>query len=360
MYFDIKPKTKREDLFGVDYALRSLIGYLSDNTTRMIVIKGLRRMGKTSLLNVALNESKVDSVKIDVRESPYYDKKEFLRFLVSKMKQKTGESLVHKIVKKISGFAVGYKDLSATILLSKGENLALFFDNFNKQLAKKKKKFILAFDEVQLLKQIGFDFVLASIFDNYSHIKLLLTGSEIGLLDKFLGKKIYKAPLFGRGYFEIGLKRIKEEEATRFLEEGFKQIKKKIGIEEIKEVIENFDGIIGWITHYGWLRSKAISHEKAIEKVKEEGKELSKRELGDFLKARRAKSKYMKILKYLTHGNNSWSMLKYSFEKEGIKVTDSQLSLYLKELIDYSFIEKANCKYAISDPMMLKAAREQD
>lgn len=358
MYFDVLPKTEKKDLFGVDYALTSLLESFSDDSTRMIVIKGLRRIGKTSLLNVTLNESKIGSVKIDVRESPYHDKKEFFQFLISKIKQEVGESFVKRIIKKISKVGMTYKDFSATVFLSKEENVILFFNNFNNQLIKKNKKFVLAFDEVQLLKDIEFDYFLASVFDNYKQIKLLLTGSEIGLLDKFLGKKDYQAPLFDRAYVEIGLKRMKDEETRQFLEIGFNQINKKISFDEIKEVIEHLDGIIGWITHYGWFRHKGLSHEKAIGRVKEEGKETVKRELNRFLKTRKAKSKYLKILKYLAKGNNNWSMLKYSFEKEGIKVADSQLNLYLKELLDYAFIEKSEGKYIVSDPIMLKAVKE--
>ena len=91
MYFDINPKTERKNLFGGEYSLNNLNEYLLDNSTRLIIIKGLRRVGKTSLLNVALNELKIGSVKIDVRESPYFDRKEFFIFLIEQMKQRWEE-----------------------------------------------------------------------------------------------------------------------------------------------------------------------------------------------------------------------------------------------------------------------------
>ncbi len=357
MYFDVLPKTKREDLFGADYALSSLTKYIADRTVRMIIIKGLRRTGKTSLLNVALSECKLDYVKIDVRESQYYDRSEFFKFLINKIKQKVGQSLIESILKSIEGFSLSYEGVSATVFLSKKENLMLFFDRLNNQLKKKNKQFILAFDEVQLLKTIQFDLFLASIFDNYGQIKFILTGSEIGLLDRFIGKKIYKSPLYGRAYIDIVLRKLKDEETTRFLEEGFKQINKEASMEMIRDVIENLDGIIGWATHYGWLRSMGRSHESALEKVKDEGREISKQELMDFLKTRKAKGKYMNVLKYIAHGKNNWSMLKYSFDKEGIKTTDSQLNLYLKELSDYGFIEKVDDKYLVSDPLVAIVVR---
>jgi AAA+ ATPase superfamily predicted ATPase len=358
MYFDLKPKSERENLFGGEYALNNLSEYLQDDSTRLIIIKGLRRTGKTSLLNVALNELKADSVKIDVRESPYFERKEFFPYLVEQIKQKIEPSFWEKIISKISGVGISYKDLALDFFFSKEENIHLFFQNLNQQLKNKNKILVLAFDEIQLLKAIKFDYFIASAFDNYSQLKFLLTGSEIGVLDKFMGKRDYDSPLYGRAYMEVELNRLKEEETKRFLEEGFRQIGKNISFEEIKEVISQLDGIIGWTTYYGWLRIKSISHEKSLERVKEEGKVLVKRELDLFLNTRQAKSKYIKLLKFLAKGENEWELIKYAFLKEKIKVADSQLGLYLKELSDYGFIEKQTERYLISDPIMLKAIKE--
>jgi len=358
MYFDINPKTERKSLFGGDYALNNLQEYLSDNSTRLIIIKGLRRVGKTSLLNVALNELKTASVKIDVRESAYFERKEFFIFLLEKIKQKIEPSFWEKVTSNISGAGVSYKDLALNIFFSKEEKVHLFFQNFNQQLKNKNKIFVIAFDEIQLLKAVKFDYFVASAFDNYGQIKFVLTGSEVGMLDRFMGKRDYDSPLYGRAYLEIELNRFKEEETKRFLEEGFRQIGKKISFDEIKEVVSQLDGIIGWTTYYGWLRHKKISHEKSLERVKEEGKILVRRELDLFLNSRKAKSKYIRLLKFLAQGENEWDLIKYSFLKEKIKVADSQLSLYLKELSYYGFIEKQQERYLISDPIMLKAIKE--
>jgi AAA+ ATPase superfamily predicted ATPase len=351
MYFDVSPKTKRSDLFGMDYQLDLLTRYLVDKSVRLIVIKGLRRTGKTSLLNVALNEINMKNVKIDVRESPFYDKKEFLIFLIKKIRERMG-SFLDKIIENIAGVKLGYGKFSFELFFSKEENINSFFENLNSWLTKKRQNLILAFDEAQLLKGIKFDYFLASIFDNYKSIKIVLTGSEVGVLDKLLGKADYNAPLFGRAYLEIELKKLKEEDVTKFLELGFKQINKKIEFEEVREVVENLDGIIGWVTYYGWFRYKGLSHRKALEKVKEEGSVLTKKELENFLGERKAKARYLKLLKYLKKGYNSWSSLKQAFKKDGLRISDSQLNLYLKELIDFGFIEKINDKYFVTDPLL--------
>ncbi len=352
MYFSPEPKTERKDLFGVEYALPAFLHSLDDKSMRMVVIKGLRRTGKTSLLNVGLKESGKTAVKIDVRQGPYQDRKEFMFFVITQIRKKLQEPLFQKIMKKISGVSIGYKDFSATVFLSKEENAGLFFESLNSQLS---APLILAFDEVQLVKNIGFDYLLASIFDNYTKIKLVLTGSEIGLLDAFLGKKDYDAPLYGRACLEIELKRLKEEETASFLQKGFIEIHKEISFEETRKVIEHLDGIIGWLALYGWLRHQDVSHQRAIEKVKEEGKETVKRELDNFLAKRRAKANYLKLLRVMSQGQITWGALKASFARQKMHLSDGQLQLYLNELQDYGFVENTGEGYHIADPLLITA-----
>jgi len=64
MLFDPRPKTRREDLFGRDKELRML----TENANLPIVlIMGIRRIGKSSILSVFLNEIDTPSVVLDLR-----------------------------------------------------------------------------------------------------------------------------------------------------------------------------------------------------------------------------------------------------------------------------------------------------
>ena len=68
MYFSLEPKVKREDLYDREEELKELEDALSNN--RIILITGIRRIGKTSLLRVFLEEKKKESnpfVFIDCR-----------------------------------------------------------------------------------------------------------------------------------------------------------------------------------------------------------------------------------------------------------------------------------------------------
>ncbi len=353
MLFETTPKTKREDLFGRDFLVDKLVSLLRDKDVRMIVLKGLRRTGKTSILNVALAETKLLVVKIDVREAPYYDRKEFMAYLVEHIKTTIGESLFQKVMKHISKIQAAYKDLSTTFFLDIEKKLFTFFGELNAELQEKKQYLILAFDEVQLLQDHHWNAVFAAMYDNYPHLKLILTGSEIGLLDTFLGKKDADSPLFGRALLDIEVTKFNEEETSSFLLKGFAQSKKPISPGEISEVIGNFNGIIGWATQYGWLRSKGHSHQQAIAMVMEDGSKLTRKELEAFL-ARRNKARYLKVLRWLSRGHNQWNLLKNQFLKEGTRISDRQLHLYLSELMEYGFITKIQQNYAIADPLLLK------
>ncbi len=357
MYFDPQPKTKKEDLFGLNFTLQQLVQHLQDQSTRLVIIKGLRRTGKTSLLNVALQESKLQYVKIDVRDAPFYQRQEFFRFLVERIREQLGESFWDKVVRAISGVELTYDRFSVSITLSREENFMLFFRALNQQLEKQKRQFLFALDEAQLLKEIKFDYILASIFDNYSQIKLVLTGSEVGLLDAFLGKEDYSAPLYGRAYAKVELPRMREEEVMQFLTLGFQQLNRKISLEEMKEVVGIFDGITGWATHYGWLRSKNNSHEQAINEVKEQGIKITRNELLSFLQKRKAKDKYGAVLQALARRNNAWGAIKNYLLQKSMKITHHQLTFYLQELQDYGFVEKTERGYFLSDPLLMGAVK---
>ncbi len=351
MYFDIKPKDSAKDLFGADFLLKTLRGHINDKSVRLLVIKGLRRTGKTSLLNVVLQESGYDYVKIDVRAAPYYDRNEFHKFLIEKLEEKYRK--VKRLVSKME-LKVFYKDLGAGVSL-RDRPKPSFFEDLNKELKKRNKYIIIAFDEVQLLKKIEFNQMLASIYDNYGQIKLVITGSEVGMLDDFIGKDDGKSPLFGRPHLEIETKKTEKEKSAEFLLKGSMQINKEFSVKEVEEVVEELDGIIGWLTAYGWFRSQNINHKDSLERAIQEGTGLAKTELERFLEGRKAKDKYMFLLKLISRDNGTWESMKNEFARNGKKVTDSQLSIYLNELLNYGFIEKENSKYKISDPLYIRA-----
>jgi AAA+ ATPase superfamily predicted ATPase len=65
MLLDPKPKSKGADLFSRGEELKELLSSLRDNP--ITVITGIRRVGKSSLMRVAIAETEQDSIMIDVR-----------------------------------------------------------------------------------------------------------------------------------------------------------------------------------------------------------------------------------------------------------------------------------------------------
>ena len=80
MYFDPKPKKSLADLFGRDEEVGRLIKVIEEKNP-LIVISGLRRVGKTSLLGAVLSEKFEHIIWIDPRDlgsSATLSKKEIL------------------------------------------------------------------------------------------------------------------------------------------------------------------------------------------------------------------------------------------------------------------------------------------
>jgi AAA+ ATPase superfamily predicted ATPase len=86
------------------------------------------------------------------------------------------------------------------------------------------KPIIIAFDEAQELKKItwiNFPRIFAYIYDNLEHVRLVLTGSEVGLLFKFIGIDSVESPLYGRYMHVVSTRRLSFEESVDFLKKGF-------------------------------------------------------------------------------------------------------------------------------------------
>ena len=82
MLFDPRPKERREDLYGRERELQELLEALRGECP-LILLLGVRRIGKTSLLKVALRESSQPYIYLDLRvlEEEGYSKVVLYRML---------------------------------------------------------------------------------------------------------------------------------------------------------------------------------------------------------------------------------------------------------------------------------------
>ncbi len=353
MYFDPEPKKMKKDLYDFDAEYQELITALNDTKVKFIALYGLRRTGKTSLLMSTYHGLTGKKLYIDVRQvyplTPISFSSYFVENLVDMLKD---FNLVELLLGKIKGIEFGVKvelrenSLSVTKILEK----------LDTALGNHHQKLVIFIDEAQLLKAIGFDQVLAYLYDRCTNIKIIVAGSEIGILDKLLGQQ-EDAPLFGRAIKKITLKKLSRNQAIEFLTIGFKQLKMAVSINELEDAFKKVDGSIGWLTLLGWYSFQEKKVSSGIKKVVHEGSKMAHREFLEFLKNREiAKKRYEKILRSLSLAPLRWRDIKSALElEEKKKISNKQVSEYLSHLLDYGFIEKEGIHYRIADPLLKEA-----
>jgi len=334
MYFTLSPKEREEDFYNYREQLSQLYRYLNEKE-KLIVIKGIRRVGKTSLMKVAYNKLSSPKVFLDGREYPYG------RSLINTAFEKILAQVdpTYQVFEYLSSVEIGPFSLSLSTVPSTLKDI----DN---RLSKSHAYIFI--DEAHMVE--GLDALIAVCYDWMPRVSFVISGSEVGLMENFFTPT---APLFGRARMEITLHPLSPESAVEFLRLGFAQMGKEFKDKEISSAVENLDGLMGWLTYYGYLR-RDMPHEKALEKLKGDAKLLLAAEFSKFLsKQRGEKQRYMEIVKCLRRGPLSWKRLKESVEFALKKrISPSRFNGYLKKMEASSFLVETNEGYALADPLM--------
>jgi len=348
MYFDPEPKEKKEDLYNFEGEYRELHNSIKKGE-RIIVIKGIRRMGKTSLMKVVYNELKYPKIFIDGRVI-LPKQNEILNVLLQESVVALTENFIDlklkNILKEITVTPFG---MGATFSFSSGIKS---FEKIGKILEKRRSKLVIFIDEAQKLKAGNISGIIAHLFEHTRHITVVLAGSEVGILDSIIGLDA-ESDLYGRPKKLIKLNRLRKKDAMEFLQLGFKQHKKEIKKGDIEKALEIFDGIIGWLTLFGYY---SITHDvdNSLKIVKKEGRKITAKEIEHFLKFRKeAKRRYLKLLEALSTPLRWVEVKRFLEAQEGKKINDKMVSKYLHELEKYGFISRnEERKYLVADPMI--------
>ncbi|WP_048147062.1 AAA family ATPase [Pyrococcus abyssi] len=363
MYFDERPKSKREDLYDREEELEELLTLIEERKP-LIVLKGIRRLGKTSLLRVALNEAKVPHVIVDLRGvNPNSRRDLYLRFQSALndylLRNKPIAKKVKDALKMVSGISVSGFSVSIS-----WKNLETLYSLIS---ALERENFVIALDEVQEARGlVGKELAsLIAHFYDYGEVTFVLTGSEVGLLYDFLGIDNPRAPLYGRAFHEIELKRFTREQSIEFLREGFRQVRFYVNDEILKLAVERLDGIVGWLVKFGVLSLRSGASREVLERVLKEASALVLSELDKFLDKRFiARKRYLIVLKAIASGKATWSEIKEELERvEKREISDGRLAGILNSLLKASLIEKVvegrNVRYRIVDPVLEFALRRR-
>lgn len=126
--------------------------------------------------------------------------------------------------------------------------------------------------------------------------------------------------------------------------------------EEVGATVEELDGIVGWLSLYGYVRAtRKLDHEKALEEVLREAKSVVNSELSKLFTY---SPRYRVILKAIALGYSRWSNIKdYLTLKLGY-VNDANFSNLLENLVKYGYVEKRNNQYTIPDPVLVRIFKE--
>lgn len=354
MLFDPRPKTSRRDLYDFDEELDLLLRSLNDP---MILVSGLRRTGKTSLVLTALKESGRPYVYVDLREGFNSTKelykllsKSFTEFAERFSRSRAWETL-KRLISRLRGVSVLGFEISFSWSPRERPLLGELFAVLDELGERMGSKIVLVFDEFQKSRgSIGtyLHNAIAHSYDFHRNLTFVLTGSEMGVLYGIM--KDPGSPLYGRAYVEVRTRKLSREESLDFLRRGFAEVSIRVSEEELERAVEELDGIIGWLAHYGYSK---VSGGAMLERISEEAVSLARGELETFLSTRVSR-RYRLVLRLLARGFREWGELKRRLEDaEGREVSDRALYEILQQLRRHSIIDEEN---EFTDPVVKRAA----
>ncbi len=337
MLFDPRPKTSRKELFDRKKELE-ILDRLAERGEPLILVLGIRRIGKTSLLKSFLE--RWNGIYIDMRgvskTSDLYER------------LSRGLSVnIGKLRRFLEGIR-GIKVMGLEIELKWRGRDSISLLGLLEELNKFGERFIVIFDEAQLIKppvSIEIKNAIAYTYDHLENITIILSGSEIGLLRDFIGIENPDSPLYGRYSYELVVERFPNNLAMEFMRQGFREAELEVDERVIEEAVELFDGIVGWLVFYGrsyidGVRDPSRIFELAVNIALREIERLSIRE--------------KMVLKAIGEGAKSWSEVRrYIMEEKGYVLPKSTLSRIIRKLEKMSIVKN----YEFLDPVYRFASR---
>ncbi len=339
------------------------------------MVTGSRRLGKTSLILVALNELGLPFIYFDARGLPLNpsmrDVYEGFADAINRMLERR-RGLVESIRRYLEVVS-GVQFMGFTISLSwsgrQRTSLTSLFASINEWARDHGERVVLVLDEVQRISgrwtRMLADLV-AYIYDHCEAVTVIVSGSEAGVLYRFLGVDNPEHPLYGRHLTEIRLSRFTRSQSIDFLVEGFKQVGIEPPQDFIKYAVEKLDGVVGWLVELGLRAIEERRFDRnLVDQVLETASMLALAELEHLLATRpaEARERYMLALIAIAQGYNTWTKIaKFIAEKTGRTVSKSVLSNILRNLLDMDLIEKIvegrNIYYRVRDPVLEHGLRK--
>lgn len=364
MLFDPRPKESRSELFDREKELESL-SYFVKSGSPLILCIGIRRIGKTSLIKVFLNENNYPYIYINARRLAEYQYS--IRGLYTLLAESIASS---RFSNKLLEYLRGLRGVKATILHGgvsiefnwkrREPSITSLLEKLNNYGRDRNTFVLVVIDEAQELRilrgynRLDFRQIIAYSYDNLHNLKFILTGSEVGLIYNFLEFSKYDSPLYGRVRDEVILSRFSREESIAFLEAGFSEAGLSVPKNIIEEAVDALDGIPGWLAFYGYKVTQTKRFD-ILGEILEEAVKVALSELEKIVKASRY---YGLIMRAVAMGFNNWTSIKRAIEAwVGGPIHNKTLFNGLNRLVDLSVLVKENEKYDFADPVYREAAK---
>jgi len=326
-------------------------------------VLGIRRIGKTSLVKVTLNELH-DYVTLTINLGRLGSKKSypmesfsrlFLEGAMEVLRKYTFAGRVSKIIANRLGvnpediLELNWAKVGVKLREFKTEDVNEVIRALNSIAKDNKKELVVFIDEVQNVKKVkGFDIgsFFHDIYEWCENTIVIVSGSFIGVAEEVLNQVEEERPFYGRRFFRIKLERFDENKSREFLRRGFEEEGVKVDEKIIDEAVKLFDGIPGWLALFGRSYSYSVKHSHPIDVkvvVKEAAKQVSK-EFTGFLINSNSPKRYAEIILSLSRLGNRASLTEIrdvmnSLYRENIG--DSRLYELLGTLVSYGFVLKA-------------------
>lgn len=344
MLFDLRPKERREDIFDREKEFKDL--EKSVEKYPLTLLLGIRRVGKSSILRAYLNEN--PGILIDCRElyaeSGHITKDDLIREIQSKRRPLQRTLAKFKVKLNLRFLEIEPDDAS----------LREVFRGLN-EVGEKTGRLIIAFDEAQYLRFYGSRggkellALFAHAYDSLPNLRIILTGSEVGLLHDFLGIDDYESPLYGRVGGEIYVRPFDEKTSKEFLRTGFREAGLDVDDDTINRAVSIIDGIPGWLVLFGVKYLETRDFEKAMEATLNVAKGLL---FGELEELERRSRRYTEILRAIALGYNRWSLIRDYLAVKGMRTPEPRLYELLKNLKKMGWIEEENGEYRLADPVI--------
>jgi|APSaa5957512535_1039671.scaffolds.fasta_scaffold27804_1 uncharacterized protein len=356
--FSGDPKNDRNFLFGRHKVIEQFEKSISDEN-RLIIITGLRKTGKTSLIQSILADKMDYVIYIDLRDTgdmENIDREKtlnFFRIAINRFLEKN-QSFAGEIkhyLKMIRGINIQGVGIEFDHNSQSQIDLTEIFQKLNEWAKLRTRSLLLVIDEAQYLKKsTSFDMsaILAGIFDKYRNLKIILTGSEMDLLFKFLGDEDPEASLNGKPRIEIELNPLNEDLCIQFLNRGLQERGFTINqsnVAVIEYAAKSLGSRIGWLNEFGL---KCVEQQNIlktfVDDIIEKRAASSKKEFEKFLDGKKKKN-YRDIIEYLANLDSQFNFTKYFVDRPST-------NLCVENLRRAGFIKNFQGLYSINDHVL--------